>query len=75
MDNQITIALDATTGNLLIALGPMKVALAPPDALGLMAGMAAALAQHSQVQQRSEPQILVAGCLSRLVEGIDLNGS
>ena len=75
MDNQVTIALDAVTGNLLIALGPMKIALAPRDALGLMAGLASMLAQHPQVQQRPDPQVLVASCLPRIAGGIDFNGS
>ena len=74
MDNQINLALDSETGHLLMGLGPLRVALAPRDALAVMAGMASLLAQHQQLQLKPEPQILVAGCMPQLSGGIDING-
>ena len=75
IEQQVQIAIDTNTGNILVAIGPMiKFALDPKSALGFMAAISTVLAQHPQVQPRPEPQILIAGALPRLAGGIDLDG-
>jgi hypothetical protein len=75
MENQVQIAIDAGTGNILIAVGPMmRFALDIQSALGFMAGLSTVLAQHPRVQPKPGPQILIAGALPQLADSINPDG-
>jgi hypothetical protein len=73
-EQQLMVGIDDPSGNIVIALGPMRIAMTPKDATSFIACIGTVLAQHPQLQPKPASQILIAGALPTLAGGINLDG-
>jgi hypothetical protein len=74
MEQQLTVAIDSHGGNILIALGQVRIVMSPKDAISFIACLGTVLAQHPQLQPAPASQILVASALPAIAGGINLDG-
>jgi hypothetical protein len=73
-ENQLTVMIEPESGNILIALGQIRISMIPRDAISLMVCVGTVLAQHPQLQPKAAPQIFVATALPAIAGGINLDG-
>jgi hypothetical protein len=73
-ESQLAVMIEPESGNVLIALGQIRISMVPRDALSFIACMGTVLAQHPQLQPKPAPQILVASALPALAGGINIDG-
>jgi hypothetical protein len=71
---QLMVGIDNASGNIMIVIGQMTIAMTPQDVSNFIAALATKVAEHPQLQPRPASHIVVASALPAIAGGINLDG-